>query len=111
MVHCYRFERILTLALMAWILVLVVVLVVGMSAGRSSGGEVAMQMFALTLPASLAVGDILVKIDYSPLIINGGFHVFSVWLPFFLGALAQALVVLYAARVLVRVSHACRVPQ
>ena len=68
------------------------VLVAGVSAGSHSGGEVAMQMFFLCLPISVAVGYGLTLVSYMPS------NIFWVWAPFFVGGLLQAALVLVFVR-------------
>jgi len=88
------------LAFMAWLAALSLVLVFGLLAGQSAGGEVAMQMFVITLPASLAVGVALNAISYSPPLTYESVHVFLVWLPFFIGGIAQANIIFFVAKLL-----------
>lgn len=97
--HGIRLQRVMNLIALAWILVLVAVLVFGLLSGPYSGGEVAMQMFLLTFPASFAIGSMPNLINYSPSAINGNLSVFWIWLPYFMGALVQALVILSAVRI------------
>jgi hypothetical protein len=91
------FLRFTKLAVLAWLAALGLVLVFGLLAEQSAGGEIAMQMFVLTLPVSIVVGVALNAISYSSPSTYESLHVFFVWLPFFIGALAQARIIFFLA--------------
>ena len=94
------FFRFIKLAILAWLAILCLVLFFGLSSSQSAGGEVAMQMFVLTLPISVAVGVTLNAISFSPPLPYGNLHVLLVWLPFFIGGLVQALIIFVAVKLL-----------
>ena len=89
------FLRFTKFAVLAWLAALGLVLVFGLLAGQSAGGEVAMQMFVLTLPVSIAVGVALNAIGYSASSTYESVHILFVWLPFFIGGLAQARIIFF----------------
>jgi len=91
------FLRFTKLAVLAWLAALGLVLVFGLLAEQSAGGEIAMQMFVLTLPVSIVVGVALNATSYSSPSTYESLHVFFVWLPFFIGALAQARIIFFLA--------------
>jgi hypothetical protein len=94
------FIRLIKLAIGVWLAALCSVLVFGMLAGRHAGGEVAMQMFFLTLPVSIGTGVALNTISYSPTSTYESLDVFLVWLPFFIAGLAQARIIFLIAKLL-----------
>ena len=84
------FLRLTKLAIWVWLAALCSVLVFGLLAGRHAGGEVAMQMFLLTLPVSIGTGFALNTISYSPTSTYDSLDIIYAWLPFFIAGLAQA---------------------
>jgi hypothetical protein len=94
------FLRFTKLAIGVWLAALCLVLVFGLLAGRHADGEVAMQMFLLTLPVSIGTGFALNTISYSPTSTYDSLEVFLVWLPFFIAGLAQARIIFLIAKFL-----------
>jgi hypothetical protein len=94
------FLRFTKLIIWAWLAALCLVLFFGLLAGRHAGGEVAMQMYVLTLPVSLAVGAALNVSSYSPTSTHDSLLVFLVWVPFFIAGLAQARIIFLIAKLL-----------
>jgi len=94
------FLRFTKLAIGVWLAALGSVLFFGLLAGRHAGGEVAMQMFLLTLPVSIGTGFVLNTISYSPTSTYDSLEVFLVWLPFFIAGLAQARIIFLIAKLL-----------
>ena len=94
------FLRFTKLAIGVWLAALCLVLVFGLLAGRHAGGEVAMQMFLLTLPISIGTGFALNTISYSPTSTYDSLDIIYAWLPFFIAGLAQARIIFLIAKLL-----------
>jgi hypothetical protein len=94
------FLRFTKLAIGVWLAALCLVLVFGLLAGRHAGGEVAMQMFLLTLPVSIGTGFALNTISYSPTSTYDSLEIIYAWLPFFIAGLAQARIIFLVAKFL-----------
>jgi hypothetical protein len=67
-----------------WLAAVFLVLISGLRAGGHAGGEVAMQMYLLTLPSSVITGMVLNQISYLHGSAPDSLHVLKVWVPFFL---------------------------
>ncbi len=94
------FLRLTKLAIWVWLAALCSVLVFGLLAGRHVGGEVAMQMFLLTLPVSIGTGFALNTMSYSPTSTYDSLDIIYAWLPFFIAGLVQARVLFFVAKLL-----------
>ena len=94
------FLRFTKLIILICLTILGSVLALALLKGSKAKGEVAMLMFVLTMPLSLAVGAFLNAISFSPPSLNNNLHLFFVWLPFFIGGLVQALVIFFVAKLL-----------